>query len=474
MKPREVRVRLRALACGIAALTASLPCSAAFASRHESVGGPSYAARISGPLSGGVHGRPFDTAIVDLRHWGYREREYAASGVATGGGSTAIPQPQLSTAPAPYRTRIIVRRPIHPDDFNGTVLVEWLNDTAQVDYDADWSEGYREILRGGYAYIGVTAQQEGVRALHAWDPVRYGSLEHPGNGYAISIFAQLLRAVRHPVGINPLAGLAVRHVIADGHSQSGINLHALVDTVASNEHLADGYLIRGDATTKFDTAHLTVPVLEYQSEAELAGPVGRLQNRLQQPPTADDSRFYRLWQVAGATHTGSEGAHYLFDEQIQAFAGQPVTWNERAEGAYRGNGADTCAASLGVGTLDEFPQWYTLDAAIHALHRWVTTARAPGRAPRIRVTRAGAIVRDHFGNAVGGVRDPVVDVPVATYHGDDGCPLSGVTRPLPAATLAALYPTHRRYVDAVRRDVVRCERAGWLLPYDAADLLGRT
>src|SRR2546430_3042602 len=149
--------------------------------------------RITGPVTGGLHGRPYGTSLVALRSGGYGEAEYLASGTASGGGSTAVETlPDPGSSPSPYTTRIIVRRPIDPFRFNGTVMVEWLNVTEGSDVDADWAEGYREILRGGYAYVGVSVQQAGVRSLKRWDPLRYARLGHPGDGYADSIFAQVL------------------------------------------------------------------------------------------------------------------------------------------------------------------------------------------------------------------------------------------------------------------------------------------
>lgn len=430
--------------------------------------------RVSGPVRGGLHGRLFGSSLVDLRPWGYREDEYFASGIASGGSATAIPTlVSTGSQPSPYRTRLVVRRPAGAAAFNGTVLVEWLNVTSSQDYDADWSEGYREILRGGYAYIGVSVQQVGVQALQRWDPVRYGRLQHPGDGYAAAIYAQVLEAVRHPNGTNPLAGLHVQRVIADGHSQSGINLHLFVDGVQSRAHLADGFLVRGDGTTNFDFGRLRTPVLQYQSEAEIGGPVGRLQNAGRYVPPAPDSMFYRLWQVAGATHTGQEGIDYVVDEFSRDDFNQRVTWDETGQGRYDGEGHGLCSSSVGVGPFDRFPQWYTLDAAIHALNGWVSTGRPPVPAPRVAVDPSGHILRDGAGNAMGGVRDPVVDIPIATYHGDEGCPLSGVTVSLPGVTLAHRYPTRTRYVSATRAAALRAQGAGWLRPYDASDLLAR-
>ena len=43
--------------------------------------------------------------------------------------------------------------------FNGTVVVEWLNVSASTaDASADWNAAHREIMRSGYAYVGVGAE----------------------------------------------------------------------------------------------------------------------------------------------------------------------------------------------------------------------------------------------------------------------------------------------------------------------------
>src|SRR3954452_5860094 len=90
------------------------------------------AAGVSGPLSGGSG--PFEALPVaaTLRRGGYVQHEYAASGTAT----SYRAQGELSRDgrwtfvtddSAPYRTRIIVRRPRDPTRFSGSVVVEWLN-----------------------------------------------------------------------------------------------------------------------------------------------------------------------------------------------------------------------------------------------------------------------------------------------------------------------------------------------------------
>jgi len=70
-------------------------------------------------------------------------------------------------ATAPYVTRLLVRRPLDPARFNGTVIVEWLNVTSGFDIDIVAGELWRETLRSGYAYVGVSTQTASTTSLAA-------------------------------------------------------------------------------------------------------------------------------------------------------------------------------------------------------------------------------------------------------------------------------------------------------------------
>ncbi|MEZ5207554.1 MAG: alpha/beta hydrolase domain-containing protein [Acidimicrobiales bacterium] len=74
--------------------------------------------------------------------------------------------------------------------------------------------------------------------------------------------------------------------------------------------------------------------------------------------------------------------------------------------------------------------------------------RAPPTMPQLEIDESGdspAIARDADGIALGGIRYPVVDVPVQVLSGDPGpapdiiCLLTGTTNPIPAERLAELY-----------------------------------
>ena len=153
---------------------------------------------VTGPITGGTHGEQFNAMPTGLADsYGYVEEEYFIEGEAT----AYQPEGELSedgrwavgpAGTAPYRTRIIVRRPADADDFDGTVFVEWLNVTGGVDANPDFGLTNPELLSHGSAYIGVSAQRvsvEGgaaalpvdipgaeVQALKQWDPERYGEL----------------------------------------------------------------------------------------------------------------------------------------------------------------------------------------------------------------------------------------------------------------------------------------------------------
>ena len=82
--------------------------------------------------------------------------------------------------------------------------------TRQVDLDAHFAYVGEEILRGGYAWVGVSAQAAGIDSaagsgdlgpgalgLKAWDPARYAELSHPGDAYSYAIFSDVGAVLRH-------------------------------------------------------------------------------------------------------------------------------------------------------------------------------------------------------------------------------------------------------------------------------------
>jgi hypothetical protein len=162
---------------------------------------------VEGPIGQtGLWGHPWNDQFFEVGSIGYSEEEYFVSGTAK--TYTATP-----TA-APYKTRILVYRPTDPRRFNGTTIVEWDNVTAQNAEEPMWTWLHPMVFREGYAYVFVSTQAAaiccGPRSHKLWDPVRYASLNHPGDDYSFDIYSQVVQAVRSPQGVDAMGGLKTK------------------------------------------------------------------------------------------------------------------------------------------------------------------------------------------------------------------------------------------------------------------------
>jgi hypothetical protein len=401
---------------------------------------------VSGPVQGGAG--IATSAMQDLPSLRYTEAEFFFGGTATAYSGARKPNGVWNARPAAradFLSRMIVRRPQDPARFSGTVVVEWLNTTTGRDLDASWGAGADEIIREGHAWVGVSAQQPGVRTIVAADPQRYGSLDHPGTPFSLDIFTQAGRALTHHSGAAPLAGLVPEHLIAIGQSQSASFLISYVNGVQPLVEVYDGFLLHTPAQAGRIRTDLEQPTLVFVSESELAG-FGYVSVR--QP----DSASVRIWEVAGAAHA---------DGLLLKQSGY----------------ASACSS------VNEGPHRQVLRAALHHLVAWTATGEAAPKAPRVELvtetgkTRRIVIERDEHGNAVGGIRTPLVDVPVSTLSGEPAlggspfCHLFGSTTPFDAATLARLYRTHDAYVSAFSASAEAAVDAGFILRPEADEMI---
>ncbi|HZJ25661.1 MAG TPA: alpha/beta hydrolase domain-containing protein [Acidimicrobiia bacterium] len=409
----------------------------------------------------------FDPAVV-----GYEQSEVFLSGTASA-YEPAAPvgadgkYSAVATSTAPYTTRAGVMRPIKRRHFNGTVVVEWLNVSGGADAAPDWMLGHNELVREGFVWVGVSAQEVGVNALQSADPTRgdaarYANLSHPGDSYSYDIFSQAGQAIRdHPRTI--LGGLKPEHLIAIGESQSAGRLVTYIDLVHPLAHVYDGYLVHsrsGGAPIRDD---LGVPVLVFQTETDVS-----FSNATARQP---DTSTYRLWEVAGTAHFDyyglSIGPKDTGDGQgaVAVLASmQNPTSQPRAN--------FSCGSPINTG-----PAHYVLDAAFYRLKRWVAKGVVLPVAPRLQTTGVSPVVfaTDANGNVLGGIRTPAVDAPVATLSGlakggTSFCFLFGSTAPFTPSQMEALYPSHGKFVAAWARATRSARAAGFLVRADAKEL----
>src|SRR5690606_40314497 len=76
----------------------------------------------------------------------------------------------------------------------------------------------------------------------------------------------------------------------------------------------------------------------------------------------------------------------------------------------------TCDKPINAGPMN-----FVLSAAIHALDKWVRTGNPPATANQLQAIDftlySPRLERDASGNALGGIRTPFVDVPLAVLSG---------------------------------------------------------
>jgi Alpha/beta hydrolase domain len=427
---------------------------------------------VIGPITGGEHGRPFTSSPLPLKPAGYVQQEFFIKGRATGylPVGTWHSNGRWKARPAetaPYETRILVRRPANPAKFNGTVVVEWLNVSFGVDIDPDFLYESQELLRDGYAWVGVSAQQVGVDALKHWDPKRYHALHDPGDTFSYSIYSQAAESLLNPLGAHPLGSLRPRLLLADGESQSAFRMVTYANAIQPINHLFSGFLIHSRGATGAAISQspqpapqmpavgrirsdLGVPTLTVETETDIV-PAGL--DYL--PATQADTQQFRLWEVPGTSHVDQTELGLASTEVLRDIPTYPQL---------------PCAQAPNNGQ-----ERYVMDAALAQLNHWARSGVPAVAAPLIKI-HDGKYVTDKYGNALGGVRTPAVQVPTATLTGlgntgsDPLCFLLGTTTPLTSSQLAKLYPNHAVYVLAVERAAAADVRAGYLLPADALQI----
>lgn len=396
-----------------------------------------------------------------------------------------------------YKSRMLVYRPQDPAKFNGTVIVEWLNVTAGMDTATEWIYMHNEILRRGYAWVGVSAQQVGVGggasalptpigfslSLKLLNPLRYLTLDHPGDSFSYDIYSQAARAVRYPTGIAPLGDLPVNKVIAAGESQSATRLMTYVNAFGKDDDVFDGYFIHsrlgfipefGGASAQLSQppqAYVpTAPVVKVRDD--LGKPVMNLQTETDvlrigsYASRQEDTDTYRLWEVAGTAHADRYIISSGMMDQGSVDSAKVVITNR-----------PLFVLPACPDPVNSAPQHhFVLNTALNALNRWLVDEIAPPMAPRLLVNANGdAFEYDAYGNVLGGVRSPYVDSPIARFSGEntsiqddsaDLCFLFGSTEMLDDATLQSLYPGHDAYVAAVTESTLAAQANGFLLPED--------
>jgi hypothetical protein len=446
--------------------------------------------RITGPIpqrarpGDPAHAYTFYATPFDLRRAGYVEQEFFIAGTATRypANPTADEQKQAANpiGTVPYTTRIVVRRPAHPGRSAGVAVVDWQNVTSGHDLDTEWGTSGDYFVRHGWTYVGASVQRVGVNGappgptaglgLRDWSPARYGSLDLTGGGTVLDdtqsfdVYTQVAKLLKGRDRQNPLADLRISKVYAGGASQSGRFLGVYYNTVQPIEHVYDGFLLAlSDAALPPRPQVATKAIRVYTENDVYRG--AAVPSKL-----APDGETLRTWHIAGASHVPA----YATSSDPADFRATLGAVQEREFGPAP---ALDC---VNPGPSEVF-SWTAFHAAYEALDDWVRRGVPPRRAQPLAIIDPASpakIVRDGNGIAVGGIRLPDVEVPVALNDGINGpanlnnplsgfCVLWGTHRDFGQEQLDALYYDDADYRDQVADVVRRLEGQRFLLPEDS-------
>jgi hypothetical protein len=424
-----------------------------------------------------IDGKPFNASVMDLAKQGYVEEEFFISGTAR---TYDIPRDQMSNgtpsdASHPFKTRLVVRRPVSPSKFNGTVIVEWTNVSEGFDNEVEWFHSGEQLVRAGYAWVGVSAQNVGVSALKQRMSERYGSLDVTdngavtGDGLSYDIFTAAGFAVRGKSGQNVLGPLKAEGLIASGHSQSAGRLAAYFNAVHPLNPVYDAVLLHGGGGKM--RADLTVKIWKLLSETDVLG-----QEAVRRP----DSDKFGTWEVAGASHLDYTHADQLVKLGLrskQTMLPSPPSPSATLPASARPGGATATTGpynGCAHPPLSRVPSEYVQNALYDHMARWVKDGTPPPSAPPIEIVMENGkavIDRDSFGNALGGIRLAEHAIATAVNSGENTgagfCFLTGWHEDFDKARLAMLYSSHTSYVSDVKGATEKNVKAGYILRADA-------
>ena len=468
---------------------------------------------VAGPLETTPESYPFNAADhsavpQDLAVSGYIEEEYLISGKANVYDYDSEGKVIVRTSDAPYTTRMHIRRPADKKKFSGNVIVELNNPTALYDMDLQWMFCRDFFIENGDIWVGLTVKPISVKALKKFNPERYASMamDNPlspdqrctsgpsqnndttsetENGLVWDIVSQAGALLKGSTPSNPIGDYDVKYLVATGYSQTGgylttyINLIHPLDSakLPDGSPIYDAYMIGdGDAfmtpinqcadmlppgETKVTIRPAGVPVVSVVTQGLLS-----MTAAARRPDSDSPEDRFRRYEIPGAAHVNRIS-------------------NDRkpCDGDIKKSGIGATAANCeGIGEygVTEFPIEYFMNSAYANIYTWLRTGTPPPRAEPMLTEQAegegGIRVKlDENGNAMGGLRNPYVEIPVATWYGQSRpldqdsaffCMLAGYSRPFDNDRIRSLYPAKEDYLSRVNTMVDSMVRERFLMASD--------
>jgi hypothetical protein len=230
-------------------------------------------------------------------------------------------------------------------------------------------------------------------------------------------------------------------------------------------------------------ADLKKPVLKLETELELQAVMRGLPLFPKRPENAGDplaasrqpdNDMFRLWEVPGATHVG---AYYYTYGAVDD--GSDSIVEDMAKSLVQPTGSKGSYSKACVAPINPDFNTFLYASSLRHMENWAAGGMPPPGASRIATTELNgklAIARDSFGNAMGGVRTPYLDAPVATLngwgHGEGFCFLNGTAIPFTREEFNIRYKKPEDFLEAWNAATDSAVSNGFVVEEDKARLQG--
>jgi Alpha/beta hydrolase domain len=465
-------------------------------------------------------GAAWQTTPIRLGRYGFVEDEYLLSGTANVYGW--VPRSNYETtiqASGAYTTQMDIRRPKDMRRWSGRVVVEISNMSSGYNFAAIWSAIWQRVVKRGDVFIGITSKPNVIPGLLRFDAQRYSRLSFANpvpadqqacgslptdpdynpnlsklyeNGLIWDVLTQVGRSLKTTGKANPLGRPASR-VYLSGESQSSGFLETYYKwftpaaLLPTGKPVYDGILsetLVGRQAPINQCANVTTPLAaDDPQNGQIGRGVGRsvpwmeINSQWDYPaargygPYRNSNSAHnkaRFWELAGANH---------------GWAWQ-YKYGDASEADLAKAGFDVPSSYDWQCTVNnpEVPLYMAEKAAYEALDTWVRNGTAPSIAPPIvtkpidpsiaQGTFRDAPYYDAFGNAMGGLRLPMVAVPVASF-GPGQYALSGSCpqiAPFAPEILGQLYRNRGDYIARYQAVTAQLVEDGFILPEDVRKL----
>jgi hypothetical protein len=483
-------------AVGVLVVTIVLSASVGVA-RADTANAPSKQVDLTGlevkapPAGNGV---PQQSATVSTARQplpgNYTETEYLLEGKAATYKGPAAGPVTVNSKDNAFVTRILVRAPTKAADFSGTVWVEPFNTSGGGDFDAVWGTIAPLITQRGDAWIGVTVRAAQVPLLQTFDAARYAGLNFQSNAYSWDMLRDVGALAKTNSPKSPLHDLKVKHVYVAGYSQSASDAATLasafneVTRLRDGSPVFDGYVIgsRGGFLTPLQSSNSVIPAFETAKVRPVDTPTidFEAQTNVEGIGITVPTVLLQQSGVAGADKITTPTSTYTVSGGAYVRRPDSNTKTNRfrlVEVSGSPHGAGSSPDCQGNGST--FPTGTFFRASAANLARWAEKGSAPASIARIELAtldKVSVAKNDQYGNALGGMRSPFLDVPLAKYEahstGSPGtCWQIGNETPLPAASLLQLYGNAQGYMTEFTHALDSAIKKGYLLQQNRQAIL---